>query len=752
MRRSARVSCAVACGLVATAALLARSAPASARERCARVVVFTLPGITWANARAARMPALMTLAGDGSVGSVSVRTNRPHTSYAEGFASLGAGARLDAPASAGAPAAAPRAGPASGERKTLVRGEVASGVEEMQQLAAEAGYGARPGALGSALTHVDVAAVGNADRGDPPPLAAGFGRWTLLAAMDARGRVDLAATEGNLLRARPDAPYGVVTAPRPMRTAVDAVLARPCSVLFVDQGDVARADMAALAPPRTYDARLDRSWALARADDLLAHIRRSLDLERDLLLVVSPTSPANAEQTHLGVAVAVGPGFDAGSMLQSASTRRRGIVTLPDVAPTVLHHLGVRAPPAMNGRPWYAVDAASTAPIDDAVSLDAESVFIDGLKSSVGTGFVVVQVVVYAAAIPLLAARRRLRRAVVWWPEVISLAVVAFPLSTYVGGIFPGHRLGTVGYVAVLVAIDAGVVGAAVLAASDPLRRMLVIVGSTLLVIAADLVTFAALQLNTVFGYSPIVAGRFAGVGNVAFAVLGASGLITGTLIVHARGGARGALVVTALLYIAVVVVDGAPRFGADVGGTLALVPSLALTWLLLSGRRPDSRAVALGLAGGLLAVGVFLVVDLSRPPQERTHLARLFEDVVRRGAGVLLDAIERKARSNIDVFRSSVYTLFVPPALAVMAWLLRRPQGRWERLARAYPRVRAGLVGGLSLAVLGFAVNDSGIVIPAVVLSYLVPLTVLVHIALETDRRDAASTEGSYEEGGPAP
>jgi hypothetical protein len=35
---------------------------------------------------------------------------------------------------------------------------------------------------------------------------------------------------------------------------------------------------------------------------------------------------------------------------------------------------------------------------------------------------------------------------------------------------------------------------------------------------------------------------------------------------------------------------------------------------------------------------------------------------------------------------------------------------------------------------VLGFAVNDSGIVVPAVVLSFLVPMALLVHLVLEMD------------------
>ena len=40
-------------------------------------------------------------------------------------------------------------------------------------------------------------------------------------------------------------------------------------------------------------------------------------------------------------------------------------------------------------------------------------------------------------------------------------------------------------------------------------------------------------------------------------------------------------------------------------------------------------------------------------------------------------------------------------------------------------------------LCVLGFAVNDSGIVVPAMVLSYLVPVALLAHLLLEREDSD---------------
>jgi hypothetical protein len=265
-----------------------------------------------------------------------------------------------------------------------------------------------------------------------------------------------------------------------------------------------------------------------------------------------------------------------------------------------------------------------------------------------------------------------------------------------------------------------------------PLDRLLAVSAFTVGVIAVDLVLGARLQIETVFGYSPIVAGRFAGIGNIAFAVLSAAGLLTGTLLVHRWGGRRG-LVAAGLLFAGIVILDGAPQLGSDVGGVIALVPGLGVTLVLLSGRRPSWKIVGVGLVGATLCLAVFLAVDLSRPPESQTHLARLFEDVRSRGFGPLADTIRRKAEANLRVFRSSIWTFFVPPALAVLGWLLLRPRGRWRELASVYPKPRAGLAGGLVLAILAFAVNDSGIVIPAVILSFLVPMALMVHLLIES-------------------
>lgn len=708
----------------ASLALVLLPGPLRAQGACPRAVLFALPTVTWEQVAELGPPNLLELVDRGAVGSVSVRTNSARTTYASGFATVGAGTRLDVPSGAGQVTPPDEAG------FTEVS---VSGLDRIRELATTQGYSsARPGALAEAMAAGGAPlplAIGNADPGLDPPIPAGSTSYVALAAMDASGEVERAAIGSDLLTVDADAPYGVRADPTALRAAIDEAIDEPCAVIVVDQGDLIRVDRAIASGLEVRDDAA--AIALAAADDLLGHVMDRLQPERDLLLVVSTASPLRVEEVHFGIAAALGPGFEAGLELSSPSTRRPGMVTLPDVAPTVLDHLDVPRGGSMLGRAWFAEPHEARDRVGAAIDLDRESVFIDGIRTPISTAFVLFQLLVYAVTIWVLSRRERGRREGSRLQRVLQLAALflaAFPLSTYLAGVIDAHPFGEVGYSALLVAIAIVGVGIATVVSRDPLMRLLVVVGATFVVLVVDLVAGAPLQLNTVFSYSPIVAGRFAGIGNIGFAILAATSLLTGALIVHARGDRFGPLAAVAALFAVTVVVDGAPQFGSDVGGAIALVPGLAISWLLLAGRRPSVRAVLVAALAAIVVLAGFLALDLARPEESRTHLARLFEDVREGGGQVFRDAIVRKVRTNLRVLGSTIWTFVVPPALGLLAWLLLRP--RWQWLSTTYPKVRAGLISGLVMAVLGYAVNDSGIVIPAMMFSYLVPVAVLAHLS----------------------
>ena len=698
--------------------------PAGAQPSCRRAVVFTLPGVTWEEIDEVAPSSMLRVIDEGATGSMSVRTNSSRTSYASGFATIGAGSRVDGGVTTGGTLSA----------DTGTRGfdatVAAAGLSELQRLADEDGYNAVPGALGEAIGEVTSVAIGNAETFYPPSVVEGFERWPLLAAMDVDGIVDLAAVDNTVLMVEDDR---VRTDPGAVATATVEAIDENCGLIVIDHGDLIRSELR--AGPAGPDP-LVRRAALLAADRLLEVILGAIDNgDGDLLMLVSPTSPLHDEDVHFGVAIVRGAGFPAGSLLSSASTRREGIVTLPDVAPTILAHLGLDRYPAMLGRAFFTIDTERDR-VAMALEDDREATFVDRVRAPVTTVFVAAQAAIYLLIAWVLHRSERKGRSGggFRWPETAALAVVAFPACTYLAGAVSQHGLSPWGHAGLLIALDLVVLTGVSLGLKHPLDRLLALTGFTCGVLLIDVMTGGSLQVNTVFSYSPLVAGRFSGFGNTAFSVLGAATIVTGSLIVQRGGRSRRSIADAAGLFALVVIADGAPMWGSDVGGILALVPAFGITLVLLAGRRPTVRAVLLCVGATIAVVGLFLAFDLARPTDERTHLARLFEDVRTRGGSVFLDTVGRKLGANLRVFTSTIWTYFVPPALAFMAWLLLRPKNRWEQLATRYPTLRAGLVGGLILSVLGFAVNDSGIVVPAMILSYLVPVALVAHLLLERE------------------
>jgi len=129
-----------------------------------------------------------------------------------------------------------------------------------------------------------------------------------------------------------------------------------------------------------------------------------------------------------------------------------------------------------------------------------------------------------------------------------------------------------------------------------------------------------------------------------------------------------------------------------------------------------------------------FAAIDLARPEEDRTHLGRLVSRVADDdGGGGFLEIIERKLGTNISILTSSVWTLTIPFALGLLIYLARRRSGFLRDLQEQVPGIRPMLAGGLLVAVLGFALNDSGVAVPAMMFAVLLPY--LTYVLLRWDQ-----------------
>lgn len=701
-----------------------------------RLLVVSLPGVSWADVRAGALPTLTALSEHSAVGNLSTRIGRRGASTTDAYLSMGAGTRALAPRVD--VAVALDAGESYGGVPTeeILRrrlGRVPAGVAYLAVGAATdrnetSGFGAKPGRLGDLLAGADVArtVIANADAAegfvsDEPPPDGAYARGAATALMGSDGIVPGGTVGRGLLVDDPDAPFGRRLDHAAVLDAFDAAWSSgERAVVLVEASDLSRAaGYAARATPR--QSEVLRADALARSDDLLRALVGRTDPASDAVLVVSPIAAAGAPE--LAVALLRAPGVEPG-LLRSSTTRRDGYVQLADLAPSVLRLLGEPAPDEIEGRP---VDVRARSGRDRIALLarEAEAAeFRDDLM------VVVVPTVIGGLAV-LLAASLLARRWSRTWSGPLRLgactALGVVP-ATFVASRLAFIEGSTAGYLAATAALALG--AGTVLRMADrrwrgsgPLLGTAAIVG----LFTVDVLVGAPLQVNAVFGYSVAVAGRFAGVGNLAFALFSSAVVLLAVLVVHRFG--RGALGWAIGIFAAAVLLEGLPMLGADVGGVLSMVPAFGVTALLLAGRVPRLRHLAALAAAAGAAVLAFAFIDLARPAGSQTHLARLAEHLLDARWGPFSDSLTRRFQASFGAAEVAAWAFVLCAGVLVGAYVVLVARGRVDPHFTVPPAhtVSVAAVGGLLvLAAVGLVANDSSIAVPSTMLIVAVPVLVL--------------------------
>jgi len=705
-----------------------------------RILVVSLPGVSWGDTRNASMPNLEAIVDDAAVGILSSQIGRGPASATAAYLTVGAGTRSVAPAVDTSVALDEDelydgiSAQAILERRL---GEDAPGVAYIAvgaalDVNADSSYGSEPGTLGDALADADVAraVIANADATEGFRSASRspdrpYERSAVAALMGGDGIVPEGVVGRQLLVDDPEAPFGVRLSPDAVLGAFDASwTGERRAVVLVEASDLSR--VGAYASRSTADqSRELRRDALEDADRLLGDLLERVDPDRDAVLVLSPVAPGGSGIVALR-APEVAPG-----LVRSATTRRSGYVLLADVAPTVMTLMGIEPPTSIEGR-VFDVDEAD----GDRVGTLIDRTTAAGLRDDRLPVVVTVVIALLAVlSLGVLAGDRvpgRVRR----WFGPLAVALLGVVPGTYLAGHLSDGTQGMGTYVAGVVAV-AVVVGVAgwLVERRRPGAGIVVGLGSILALVAVDVLVGAPLQLNTVFGYSTAVAGRFAGLGNLAFALFSAAALTCAVVIVDQWG--RRLLPVSIALLVGAVLVEGLPMVGADVGGVMSMVPAFALTGLVLAGRRIRLVHVVACLGASLAAVAFFALVDATRPAGSRTHLTRLGEHLVHGRFDAVGDTLVRRLDASFGSIDAAVWVLVLAIVLAALAHaaVVVRSRGAAHRRPPRDPAWLALAVGLPALAGLGLVVNDSSVAVPATMLIVIVPVLLTRHL------RDQAAT-----------
>jgi len=378
----------------------------------------------------------------------------------------------------------------------------------------------------------------------------------------------------------------------------------------------------------------------------------------------------------------------------SDTTRRDGVVSNEDVAPTILRYFGIAVPSEMHGAPISVVSDAGP-------PFTLHRKHLENRRIGTPIALMALVWVVLAGVVPILLIRWRRRV-----PSWLGRAATILPLSgASMGiGLLAAGRLSTLSYAnAVPVVLAVAVVLAALALELRRFGPLAPAAGMGAAVLAYYLVD--ALQgwpdtPFTLLGGTALDGARFYGLPNNATGLLlGAACWLAAAL--PPVGGFA--------LLVAVGLFSGFPNLGADLGGALTMFVAAGLWWALRTRGRlrwRDLLITGATVVVGMAAVLAAQVVLTSRP----THGTRFVEGAGRGGFGGLVHLAADRLATGVRLVVDSPLSWMVLVGLPVALFLALRPPAVVRDGFERWPQWRAAVLTTLLAGIVAYVVNDTGV------------------------------------------
>jgi len=597
------------------------------------------------------------------------------------------------------------------------------GVAEMERANLGLKYEFVLGAIGEALHQkgFKTAVIGNADIPGALPADKKNFRQAAVIAMDSRGQVDFGDVSARTYKYDPEKLPGIKTDYSAMLSEFLRIRDK-ADLVVLETGDTARIDKMSYVTSNEV-LRDSRIKSLAEIDGFLGKLLENVDLNRDLALIVVPQPPTDAMETgnFLTPFVMAGGGVVKG-VAWSGTTKRHGLITNIDIAPTILRYFGL--PPAVKkGGELKDVllsgqvieNRESVNPVESVKTLNRDAVFIYNARYPFVKGYingalaiVVLGLLATALDIPV---NRCLKPALVAMTVVPGVLLWANYLPHPSMAVLAMETAALVVFFTLMFMY---------LGKTKPLNPFIYSSGLTVFIIACDLLLGAPLAKTSPLSYDAMAGARFYGIGNEFMGVLiGSCIAFVGLASDLLKNWSYSAKALAVLLFVAVTYVIAAPGLGSNVGGTIAAVAGFGVSSLLLFGREINRKTVLALSAMILVVTAGFIVYDLSRAVEVQSHIGRTIASIREYGFSEVFGIISRKWAVNFKLIKKTTWSWFYFISLLSILYLGRMLPKRAQGLRQNSPVFDKLLTGMIFGSAFALVFNDSGVVAAATLIIY---------------------------------
>ena len=419
-------------------------------------------------------------------------------------------------------------------------------------------------------------------------------------------------------------------------------------------------------------------------------------------------------------------------LLESATTRRGGIIANLDLGVDILNEFGLKNE-AMIGRALNSIEKDDN--IDFLSGEYKKIVSINNIRSTVVNTFVGIVSTSWVIAMLALLFKDKLphkEKVFIVLKELIKLGLI-MPLTLLLSPIFNfKSQLGLVSGVVIMTIIL--YLSGRILFKNNDIKQMGYYALLTILLIVIDSVIGTYFMKNCIMSYDAIVGARYYGIGNEYEGVTIASAVFALSVLLNYKKMPKW---LTIVLSVIILITSAFPSMGANVGGAISECVAYLLFIMLIFDVKLDLKKIMiLGLAAVVLVL-VFAGLDLILGME--SHLGVFTQQIIQEGPQAIFNTFGRKISMNLKLAKSSVWVNILLAGIAVIGIFIFRPSKHMKNISNKYPMIFKGFIASMVGCLITLLVNDSGIVAAATASIYiLIPILIIsINMIIFNDKRE---------------
>lgn len=573
----------------------------------------------------------------------------------------------------------------------------------------EGEYGATVGQLGDLIRSngLRTAAYGNMDVGEE------IRRPHVLIAMDQWGQVDQGDISKDILMKDPSYPGGWRTNFPKIYDALKEDNHSP-ALTVVETGDITRLEEE--KEHLTLDMyNKHKKDTLEEMNTFIEKTKELADQKNKLLMLVTPFArdEDRSERYELTPIIMYGENVKTG-LLTSDTTRREGIIGNVDIAPTILNYLGIEKE-NMVGHNISIVSRNNH--LSQLLEMNDFTVANSNNRLPVLRIFVGYQIILLIIALLVVVFKNRISKRYYPFIKKLLLSGMIIPIALLY---IPVLQIKSLSIYILAIIVFTGLLSWGVNWIGDkiqnPILPIILITLPITLGLMVDVIMGSPLIRTSLLGYDPIIGARYYGLGNEYMGVLIGAALV---LFLSLKERFRIPRIVVVALLVFLIAIIGYPQWGANVGGTITATAATIFVCLRLFHVKMGWKQAILALLGIVMVVSIMAMIDTFLLDSQ-SHLAGAISSIREGGITELITIVIRKISMNIRLFGVTMWSKALVASIIVFAILAYRPSGLLKKVFDKYSYLSIGWTAVIVASLVGFMVNDSGVVAAATCMIYL--------------------------------